>query len=458
MGTSVSGDNPASSKQNDALLWLMAALIAGVGITWLLISSPWSSHSTEPPAPSARTAETAGAAPSAGTAGAPSAQTAGTTPSAGTDGTAPSAATAGAAPSAETADTAAPQHGEARTEIETPLDDNPLRMADLAYEAGMLVEPEEYSAWTLYRHVFENDPGNAEAKQGLEKIADELLRRAGAAIEQGRFDDARKTVNRIREALPEQAGAKELAARLDELTPKKVAAASAPAEQKASAETAAEREAKQKKAEAAAKPAAPKVDPVVEAHDAFAAAMTGNKLLTPIDSSAKHFVNVLTAIAPDAPLTKAAQRQLFDKLLARAEESLAGADTDAATTWIDEADGLAVDADAVAKERKKLTDQLVKIESARRLPASEFKVVSYTPPVYPQRALEREISGWVDLEFTVTRDGTTRDIVVTGASNDRYFKQEAIDAVAKWRFEPRVFMNQTIEQRAYSRIRFDIEG
>ena len=31
--------------------------------------------------------------------------------------------------------------------------DNPLRMAQLAYDAGMLVEPEEYSAWTLFSRV-----------------------------------------------------------------------------------------------------------------------------------------------------------------------------------------------------------------------------------------------------------------------------------------------------------------
>ena len=116
-----------------------------------------------------------------------------------------------------------------------------------------------------------------------------------------------------------------------------------------------------------------------------------------------------------------------------------------------------IDGKAVAAAQQRLTDQLVKIESARRLPTSEFKVVSYTPPTYPQRALQRGLSGWVDVEFTVARDGTTRDIVVTGASHERYFKDEAVSAVSKWRFEPRVFMNRTIEQRAYTRINFNFK-
>jgi TonB family protein len=476
MGASMSGS--ASSKQNDTLLWLAGALVAGVGGTWLLISSPWFSSSSDPSdaeAPAASAAAVAspasaaagigsaagiggatGAAPAAGAVTASAGDAAGvSTGAAASEAAAQDAATGAAANAVE-------PHGGAHAEIAVSLDENPLRMAKLAFEAGMLVEPEEYSAWTLYRRALEQAPDNAEAKQGLEKISDELIRRANAAIEQGRFDDARKAVDRIREALPDLAAAEELAARLEELTPKKIVAASPPrtsprAEETTAERTAERREAKPKNAEAAPSPAAPKIDPVVEARDAFAGAMLANRLLTPVDSSAKHFVNVLMAIAPDTAGTRDARKQLFDKFLSRADESLTALDTDAAKTWIDEAERLGVDASAVDAHRQKLTDQLVKIESARRLPASEFKVASYTPPVYPQRALERNVTGWVDVEFTVTRDGSTRDVVVTDASSDRYFRDEAVEAVKKWRFEPRVFMNRTIEQRAYSRIRFDIE-
>ncbi len=60
----------------------------------------------------------------------------------------------------------------------------------------------------------------------------------------------------------------------------------------------------------------------------------------------------------------------------------------------------------------------------------------------------------MDVEFTVAADGTTKDIVVADASHDSLFRREAIDAVKQWRFEPRVFMNRTIEQRSYTRMRF----
>ena len=92
--------------------------------------------------------------------------------------------------------------------------DNPLRMAELAYDAGMLIEPEEYSAWTLYARVLKGEPDNTAARDGLTKVADDLVRRGETALDQGRFDDARATVERIRSALPDHPGAKALAQKI----------------------------------------------------------------------------------------------------------------------------------------------------------------------------------------------------------------------------------------------------
>jgi len=86
-----------------------------------------------------------------------------------------------------------------------------------------------------------------------------------------------------------------------------------------------------------------------------------------------------------------------------------------------------------------------------------MKVKSDAKPVYPPRALDRGIEGWVDLEFTVEPDGSTSHVAVTGASHDTFFKKEAVAAVEQWKFEPReprVFMNRPIAQRSYTRIRF----
>ncbi len=72
----------------------------------------------------------------------------------------------------------------------------------LAYDAGMLIEPEEYSAWTLYAASRRRSRAIRTAVHGLNKVADDLVRRGETALEQGRFDDARRIVERIRAAMP----------------------------------------------------------------------------------------------------------------------------------------------------------------------------------------------------------------------------------------------------------------
>jgi protein TonB len=201
-------------------------------------------------------------------------------------------------------------------------------------------------------------------------------------------------------------------------------------------------------------PAKPAVDPIVEAVTAFDKAMGSSRLLTPTDQSAKHFVEVLIAINPNHEATRRAQQRLTSEFLSRATQSLEALDTEAARIWIDEAEGVGADPNGVRAARNNLTEQLIAMESAKPMPASALKITTYVAPEYPSRALERHIEGWVDVEFTVGTDGSTRDVTVADASHDNYFRREAVAAVEKWKFEPRVFMNRPIPQRSYTRMRF----
>jgi TonB family protein len=403
------------SRQSDLLLWAAAAAVAVMGGVWLLLSKPWVTTANEsvPVAAAPAPTQLASAEP---------------LPNAGAPGV--------EQPDAE----------------QTTLD-NPLRMAKLAYDAGMLVEPEEYSAWTLYSRVLKSDPKNQDALDGISRVADDLVVRGETALEQGRFDDARATVERIRAVLPEHVGAKTLA---DKIWPNSTVARN-PSAEKIKPELPAKAPPPAVAPVAireAAPPAKPAVDPLVQANKAFEEAMAASRLLTPADESAKHFLGVMIGANKDSALTRRAQQRLSAEFLSRASQSLEGLDTEAAGIWIDEAQAIGVDAAGIAAARTAVTDQRVSMESMKPLPASELKVVKYVAPEYPQRALERRIEGWVDLEFTVATDGTTRDIVVADASNESYFRREATAAVEQWRFEPRIFMGRTIEQRTYTRIRF----
>ena len=66
-------------------------------------------------------------------------------------------------------------------------------------------------------------------------------------------------------------------------------------------------------------------------------------------------------------------------------------------------------------------------------------------PIYPRRALERELEGWVLLEFTVTRLGTVADIVVLDADPPGIFNKAAVSAAAKFKYKPKVVDGDSID-------------
>ncbi len=412
----MSAGKPTNSNQGDLLLWIAGGAIAAVGTAWLVITQPWKGADAEPQEIAFARVPTPPAA---------------------------------ASPALTTEVEAAA--GDASALSSDATLDNPLRMAELAYDAGMLIEPEEYSAWTLYSRVLRDEPDNSAARDGLTKVADDLVRRGETALDQGRFDAARATVERIRAALPDHAGAKSLA---QKIFPE--AAPVAPVRAEISiAEPEVPRVTRVEPTPAAPPPPKPQADPLAEAGAAFEKALAEGGLLTPAEQNAKHFVGVLNRLNVVHALSKKARSSLSLEFLSRAAQSIEALDPEAAGIWIDEAEALLGAADeGVRKARSALTEQLIAMESAKPVPASALKIGTYVAPVFPQRANERNLEGWVDIEFTVGTDGRTRNVVVTDASHETLFRKEATDAVSKWQFEPRVFMGRPIEQNSYTRIRF----
>jgi len=62
---------------------------------------------------------------------------------------------------------------------------------------------------------------------------------------------------------------------------------------------------------------------------------------------------------------------------------------------------------------------------------------SQIPPIYPIRALRRELEGYVIVEFTVTKRGAVRDVRIVESSHQE-FEEAAATAVAKSRYQPQV--------------------
>ena len=69
---------------------------------------------------------------------------------------------------------------------------------------------------------------------------------------------------------------------------------------------------------------------------------------------------------------------------------------------------------------------------------TELAAVVEIQPEYPRWAIRKGIEGYVLVEFTVTRSGSTQDIKVLDAYPDDTFNRSAIRAAGKSRFKPRI--------------------
>lgn len=88
----------------------------------------------------------------------------------------------------------------------------------------------------------------------------------------------------------------------------------------------------------------------------------------------------------------------------------------------------------------------------------EYMPIVQVAPQYPRRASERGLEGTVLLEFTVTRQGTVENPVVV-ESTSSVFDREAINAVLRFRYRPRVIDGEPVEVPGVRfRIRFELEG
>jgi protein TonB len=78
-------------------------------------------------------------------------------------------------------------------------------------------------------------------------------------------------------------------------------------------------------------------------------------------------------------------------------------------------------------------------------------------PMYPRDAAMEGIEGWVDVEFIITEAGTVKDPRVIDAQPPRVFNREALRAILKWKFKPRVVDGQAVERPATQRIEFNLD-
>lgn len=93
-----------------------------------------------------------------------------------------------------------------------------------------------------------------------------------------------------------------------------------------------------------------------------------------------------------------------------------------------------------ARQEPARTDAAPVADAAPRpqAPAAQIQLraISTVAPRYPADALRSNLSGEVQVEFTVNVDGSVSNARVVRADPPRVFDREAVAAVRRWRFEP----------------------
>ena len=286
--------------------------------------------------------------------------------------------------------------------------------------AGDLLSPANDNARYYYELVLSNDAGNSAARQGLGVIAGKLAFQARAEIDNGDLTLAEDTLANAQALDPSNS---EVAATVAALATARTAAAAKLRRQEAAREAAAEERANREQQAAAAEAERQ------AAKELAAAAAVSNGA----DDAAKQ---VLSS-RDDAGVSTFA---VEDAEAAGSEESVAG------------------DSAAVESAPEEATQEVVQAAvDLAPAPISSLNRTRYVAPKYPRSAERRNLSGWVDVVFTVTVDGTISDIEVRNSEPGDVFINAAVKAVEKWEFEPVVENGRTVEKRAGVRMMFALE-
>jgi TonB family protein len=226
--------------------------------------------------------------------------------------------------------------------------------------------------------------------------------------------------------------------------------------------------------------------------------LASGALIEPADDSARTYLASAMAIAPEDTEVRATSIALGEALIAQFRHALAAGDGAEAQHWLAACGEYRINSATLNELSAQLTqlqaqqtqaDAQARVDSAptsapaaptpapapapapapmAAAPVAAAPVAAtppwvseaaltrehFVPPVYPRDALSRGIGGWVYLEFTVTEDGSVKNVVVLAAEPSGVFDQAACSALAHSRYSPVQRDGVPIAQRTRIRVRF----
>ena len=314
----------------------------------------------------------------------------------------------------------------ALTRTKEPADGGPqdrvatyLRLANARLKSGALIEPSEDNArfyLEAARQTVPDDPALPEVSRALQK---ELLARASTAAGAGNAADTERWL-----ANADGAGA--------------------PRPEMANIRRALQ--------DTLISARASKMNTLAQS---FTNALAANQLLDPATASAKSYLLELIRTDSANPTTTSARQNLGTAYLRQLRAALGRGEFKDADAWLNEANTIGFESDDLTAAAAELADAHNKAEQAGLVVgANSLQRLEYVAPKFPASTRNRNMSGWVELEFTVKPDGSTGDIVVTNSSPRKTFDAAAVNAISEWRYKPVVRDGKAIDQRAAVRIRF----
>jgi TonB family protein len=216
-------------------------------------------------------------------------------------------------------------------------------------------------------------------------------------------------------------------------------------------------------------------------------------LMDPTDDSARGYLSTATELAPEDQRVRALSLALGEAMVAEFHKAMAAGDPAAAERWLRACSAYPVGKNTLIQ----MSEQLKAFSAAQRtstaatnaavntvtasdsasarvtlpttppqrsaetltasdqiIPESHLRRLSFTAPKYPEGALARGDTGTVDMDFTVTTQGTVTDIRVTESTPKGVFERAAMSALSRDRYQPIERDGVPVPQRVHVRIKF----
>jgi TonB family protein len=354
----------------------------------------------------------------------------------------------------------AASHGPSDEQVDSLLVKATQAMLERRY-----IEPPDNSALTLYRNVLGRDPDNAEATQGLARLAQLLLTKAEAALDQRRFDAALQALEIARSIIHDDPRVKTLDARVLQL---RAELGSSVIQATINAGNY-DRAAMQIDEAARTKTLAP--DQIAQLRDDLRRRQDADadrlaKLAQARAQQEKAAQESRLAAQHNQEVQSKAQRQhladLFNERMAQGK--LTEPENDSAAYYLSSLKAADPQNTQLGDMSRALQEGIAAHSAAPKMaksssPAQDvsLKLLKPISPTYPFAARAAGKEGWVDLVFSVGPDGRVGNIHVAAASPPGLFDHAAVDAMNAARYEAIPRDQPQVARDAKLRLKFKLQ-